>query len=304
MKQSLKKQIETAKDLLDKKYLLSPKKERYLHILGVAKKAKELAIKYGENPDKAYLAGLMHDYYKYEAKEEMALLLTEEERLECEKCEVLYHSYSSARAYLNLVDDDLDIYNAIKNHVFGRPNMSKLEEIILISDYTEENRMYPSCIYCRGLVDRGLFYTAIYESTRMTMEHLKSKGVIPHPLQNEVLKIYKEKMLMELLNILNEAVNKVKAFDITRYDMRNNSPFYDYMIVASVSSLRQASAVRGYVEELIKNTPFNIRSVEGEGTEWVLIDCYDVVLQIFTDSERKRIALDKIYMDYPIIEEK
>ena len=36
----------------------------------------------------------------------------------------------------------MDIYNAIRNHVFGRIGMSKLEEIILISDYTEENRKY------------------------------------------------------------------------------------------------------------------------------------------------------------------
>ena len=303
MQTSYQKQIEIAKDLLDKKYKNSPKKDRYLHILGVAKKAKELALIYGIDENKAYLAGLMHDYYKYEDKSEMALLLSKEEIEECEKCEVLYHSYSSARAYLNLVGDDLDVYNAIKNHVFGRLNMSKLEEIILISDYTEENRKYPSCIYCRNLVDKGLFYSAIYESTRLTMGFLKQKGVTPHPLQEEVLKFYKEKMMMELLNIVKEAVDKVKASDVVIYDMQNNSPFYDYMLIGSVTSLRQASAVSGYVEELLKDTPFKIRSIEGEGTEWVLIDCYDVVLQIFTKEERARIALDKIYMDYPKIRE-
>ncbi len=303
MKTSLKKQIEIANKLLKEKYV-SLDNPRYLHILGVAKMAKSLAAKYNACEEKAYLAGLMHDYYKYEKHEEMALLLNEEELLECKKCDILYHSYASAEAYLKLVGDDTDIYNAIKNHVFGRCNMSKLEEIILISDYVEETREYPSCVYCRGLVLKGLFYTAIYESTRLTIKHLEAKNIKPHPMQYDILKIYKEKMIMELVDILKTAIDKVKAFDVTCYDLRNQSPFYDYMLVASVQSLRQASAVAGYVEELTKDTPFKIRSIEGENTEWVLIDCYDAVLQIFTDAERKRIALDKIYMDYPVVENK
>ena len=38
--------------------------ERYRHTLGVADCAKELALKFGVNPDKAYLAGLLHDCAK------------------------------------------------------------------------------------------------------------------------------------------------------------------------------------------------------------------------------------------------
>ena len=43
----------------------------------------------------------------------------------------------------------MEIYNAIKYHVFGRPKMSLLEAIIMIADYTEENREYDTCIECR-----------------------------------------------------------------------------------------------------------------------------------------------------------
>ena len=38
--------------------------KRYEHSLLVAKEGERLAVKYGENPEKAYLAGLIHDCAK------------------------------------------------------------------------------------------------------------------------------------------------------------------------------------------------------------------------------------------------
>lgn len=299
MEISLKNKINKARKLIDEKYKDSCHKERYLHILGVADMAKRLATLYNVNEEKAYIAGLMHDYYKYEPKEEMQILLTSEEKKEAEECNVLYHSYASARAYKKLIDDDDEVFSAIKNHVFGHLNMTKLEEIILISDYIEENRKYPNCIFCRSLVNRGFFYTAIYESTRHTISFIESKGQKPAIMQVSVLQQYKELMFMELLNKIKEALDKVKASDIIVYDMKEKSPFYDYFVLATVSSLRQAGAVKSYIEELILDTPFKIRSVEGEDTEWVLIDCYDIIISVFTKEERERLEFEKIYMDVP-----
>lgn len=301
MEISLEKQIAKAEKLVKEKYSNSSHVERYQHILGVAKIAKKLAIKYGVSEQKAYLAGLMHDYYKYETKEEMSELLTEDEKKEAKQCPVLFHSYASARAYLKLVGQDEEIFSAIKNHVFGHTKMTKLEEVILISDYIEENRIYSNCIYCRHLVEQGLFYSAIYESTRHTIDFIKSKGHKPALMQIKVLEKYKELMLMELLDKIKEALDKVKATDIITYDMREHSPFYDYFMLATVSSSRQTGAIKSYIEEFFKDTPFKIRSVEGEGTDWVLVDCYDVILSIFTKEERERLEFEKIYMDYPQI---
>ena len=60
-----------------KKYLkeiLSQK--RYQHSLNVAAECRKLAVKYGEDPDKAYYAGLLHDICKeMPAEEQKALVL-------------------------------------------------------------------------------------------------------------------------------------------------------------------------------------------------------------------------------------
>lgn len=168
--------------------------DRWIHTNGVAQMAQHLAHIYNVDETKALIAAYMHDFSKYDKEEEVSSLLSEQDKEECQKYPVLYHSYGSAENYLRLVGNDKDIYNAIRNHVFGRLGMSKLEEIILISDYTEENRTYESCISCRKLLLDGKFNEAIYESTRYTIEFLKKKNVKPHPLQMEVLKDYKEKI--------------------------------------------------------------------------------------------------------------
>ena len=166
-------------------------KARYIHSLGVAKMAKYLAKIYGVDKKKAVIAAYLHDYCKNDSKEYINNLLSKEDRLECEKFPVLYHSYGSAEYYLKHIGNDLDIYNAIRNHVFGRLNMSKLEEIILISDYTEENRKYDDCIKVRNILLDGKLNKAIYESTNFVIEYISRKGKAPHPTQIEVLNYYK-----------------------------------------------------------------------------------------------------------------
>ena len=185
--------LDKAKELVINKYNNSNPK-RLNHILGVANMAKKLAVIYGVDQEKAEIAGLMHDYIKYETNEEMKKMINDEDIYDCQICEVLLHSYASANMYKKLGGEDLDIYNAIRNHVFGRLNMSKLEEIILIADYTEENREYYDCIKCREILfDKGI-YEAIHYSTDKTIKFVLDRGLRPHPLQIEVLKYYKEKI--------------------------------------------------------------------------------------------------------------
>ena len=171
---------------------------RFVHILGVEKMARYLANIYKVDESKARIAALVHDYYKYEDEEEMKLHISKEDLEECKKYPVLYHSYASANSLKETFNiDDPEIKSAIKCHVFGKKNMSRLDEIILISDYTEGNRQYENCIKCREiLLDKGI-EEAIYFSTLKVIEFLNKKEIVPHPLQYEVLKDYERKLKHE-----------------------------------------------------------------------------------------------------------
>lgn len=104
---------------------------------------------------------------------------------------------------------------------------------------------------------------------------------------------------MNLREIILDCLGKVKAQNIISYDMKGYSPFYDEMIIATVDVERQANAVIGYLEEEVVKGGYKVRSVEGAYTSWVLIDCYDIVVSIFTKEEREHFALEKLYLEFP-----
>ncbi len=294
-----------AKELVTIKYGEAHQK-RLRHVLGVAKMAAYLAEKYGVDKEKALTAAYMHDYCKYDDPSEAIGKLDDKDIDECEKYPFLYHAYLSAEAYLDLVGNDMEIYNAIRYHVFGRPHMSLLEAIIMIADYTEENREYETCIECRNILLNGDFDKAIYKSLEYTIANCKEKGEEPHPKQLLVLEEYKKKaMKLSLEDLIIDNLGRVKAKDIVVYDTKEKNPFYDKMIVASVDSIRQCSAVVRYLEDDLSLNNYRIRSVEGKESPWVLVDCYDVVLSIFQKDERIHYDIDKVYMDFPkrVVEE-
>lgn len=104
---------------------------------------------------------------------------------------------------------------------------------------------------------------------------------------------------MTLKEIILDVLAKIKGKDIIYYNMKEKSPFYDEMLLCTVDSERQASAAINYLKEDVTSGGFSVRSVEGADTGWVLIDCYDAIVCVFTKEERERIAMEKIFLDVP-----
>ncbi len=288
-------------DIVYNKYLSKypDKMSRFTHIEGVAKMCKYLAQIYNVDESKAEICGLIHDYYKYESEEEMQKLIDPKDQDECMKFKVLYHSYASGEALKNVFGiDDKEMKSAIRNHVFGHLNMTRLEEIVLISDYTEENRTYPSCINARNILLSGNLDKAILESTKDTVKYVIKKGDTPHPLQYEIIKEYERKIIMNKIEIIINGLKRINPHDVVVYDSNEKSPFFDFILVASVDSVRQASQAIMYIKEELAKENLTIKSSEGEDSNWVLIDGFDYLVHIMTDEERERIAIDKLYMNF------
>lgn len=115
--------------------------ERYEHTLGTAECAKLLATMFDENPDKAELAGLLHDTAKCHPTEKL-LEIIKEKLPEIPECELLNYKTYHAPVGAYIVEKefgvkDKEILNAIKYHTLGRVNMTKFETIIFIADKIE-----------------------------------------------------------------------------------------------------------------------------------------------------------------------
>ncbi len=150
MKYSEKK-IDALRSRVEKR--LSEK--RFAHTLGVEK----MAVIIGErclpdSVDKLRAAALLHDISKEYSEAEhnylikkYGIIMSEDELAE----PALWHSLTAASAVREDFPEyaDRDILSAVYNHTVGSPDMSVFDEIILLSDYIEENRKYERCVSLR-----------------------------------------------------------------------------------------------------------------------------------------------------------
>ena len=123
-------------------------RKRYQHSLNVAKAAKQLAQRYGADPEKAYYAGLVHDICKEtDIDVQQAFVRKYAGAFPPDLAELnsrkTWHGIAGAyfiEAEFGVTDEE--ILNAVRFHTVGRPGMSLLEEIIYIADTISEERDY------------------------------------------------------------------------------------------------------------------------------------------------------------------
>ncbi|RID89491.1 HD domain-containing protein [Peribacillus asahii] len=174
--------------------------KRYVHTLGVAESAVELAERYGADIKKAELAAIFHDYAKFRPKEEMKQIIMEQN---ITKDLLDYHSelwHAPVGAYLVEQEagiTDQEILDAIAYHTSGRIGMTLLDKIVYLADYIEPGRSFPGVEEVRKLAEQNLD-AAVIQAVRNTINFLMMKKQVIYPATfhtyNDLIKNLKEKM--------------------------------------------------------------------------------------------------------------
>lgn len=157
---------------------------RYNHSLCVAESAVELAEKYGADPEKALVAGLLHDITKEADMQEHFALFAECEmnlsELE-QRNPKLWHAMSGA-AYLKirLGITDKEIFDAVRYHTTARAKMTLLDKVIYIADFISADRVYDDVDVVRELAAEDLDKTMMY-TQKYSINELLQKGSPIHP---------------------------------------------------------------------------------------------------------------------------
>lgn len=159
-------------------------KHRYEHSLNVSYEAVRLARRYGADEEKAELAGLLHDVAKETSgKEQLKLIKSAGYPMtpELTAAHKVWHAPAGA-AYvkLKLGIEDEEVINAIRYHTTARANMSIIEKIVYLADYTSAERSYNGVEDMRRLVDESL-EAAMRYALRYEIGNQASKGqaIIP-----------------------------------------------------------------------------------------------------------------------------
>lgn len=157
--------------------------KRYTHSLNVADECRKLAEKYGEDPEKAYFAGLLHDVCKELPAEQQKELVLESRFSVCRE-ELETHSlwHAIAGAYyikMNFGIEDLDIINAVRFHTVGRAGMTRLEEIVYLGDLISADRDYKDVDKMRKLAYMSLNAAMLAAFEYSIKSVVKKGGLLP-----------------------------------------------------------------------------------------------------------------------------
>lgn len=98
------------------------------------------------------------------------------------------------------------------------------------------------------------------------------------------------------VNVVVNMLEKAVVRDIIVYDMRNFTPFYDYAVICSANTARQASAAINYVRKDTNEFDLNVKGYHSNGdSKWHLVDLGDIVVHVFVGDEREKYNLDGMY---------
>lgn len=168
-------------------------KKRYTHSLNVAHEAQRLAELYGEDPEKAYFAGLMHDVCKeLPAEEQEELVRASSFAVSKEELVTKPVWHGIAGAYFLQVRmgvTDPDVLNAVRYHTVGRAGMTRLEEIVYLADLISEDRTYDGVEQMRQLCLTSI-NAAMLEGIRFSIETTLKKGGYLPPVTVEAYNQY------------------------------------------------------------------------------------------------------------------
>lgn len=93
-----------------------------------------------------------------------------------------------------------------------------------------------------------------------------------------------------------DALEDVKARDISVFDVKKMTAMFDKVVVATGESNRQCRALANRVQEKVKEAGGKIYGIEGESTgEWVLVDIGGTVVHIMQPAIRQYYNLEELW---------
>ena len=103
-------------------------------------------------------------------------------------------------------------------------------------------------------------------------------------------------MTQALKDIVINALEEIKATNITTIDVRELTGLMDTMVVATGNSNRQVKSLANSVVVDAKKAGHILIDVEGDDTsEWILVDFGDVIVHVMLPATREFYDLERLW---------
>lgn len=152
-------------------------RHRWTHSIGVARTATRLARRHGVDPERARLAGLLHDYARLWPAAEL-LAACRERELPIDEFEqrnpiVLHARLAPVLLAERFGIDDAAVGSAIAKHTVAGGEMNMLDTVVYLADALEPGRVFPEREGILALAERDLHaaFRAVLVNTITYLEH-------------------------------------------------------------------------------------------------------------------------------------
>ncbi len=174
------------------------KPKRFGHVESVSKTAVKLARRYGVDPKKARLAGLLHDWDKDynddEIRQRVFDLGMQVDPAVLDGMPQLLHGPTAAAALgLEYPEIGEDILQAIRRHTAGAVGMTELDMVVYIADAIEPTRPYGNMDGVRKAVGKVGLEELFLLTYQQIFLHLVDRRMTVHPDTAKIWNYYIER---------------------------------------------------------------------------------------------------------------
>ena len=102
--------------------------------------------------------------------------------------------------------------------------------------------------------------------------------------------------LNEISDLVQNALEDMKAVDIVAVDVTGKSSMTDKLFIATGNSTRHVKSIAENVVIDAKKAKLDVIGTEGKGSsEWVLVDLNDVIVHVMLETTREFYQLEKLW---------
>jgi ribosome-associated protein len=106
----------------------------------------------------------------------------------------------------------------------------------------------------------------------------------------------------KMVELAVRAADSKRAEDILVLNVKEVSLLADYFMICSGNNERQIQAIADTIIDKESEANVQIKQIEGkDSAKWILIDLGDVIVHVFSHSERSFYNLEKLWSDAPLL---
>lgn len=109
---------------------------------------------------------------------------------------------------------------------------------------------------------------------------------------------------MNELEMIIKLIDDKKGYNIVAINVEEVTPLGKYYVIASCKNERQTRSLADEIEDKLHEFGLPFHHIEGRNGDgkWMLVDAEDVVVHLFTEEEREKYKLEKLWGDLPHID--